>query len=125
MNTKKSTSGFLFGLAIFTGLLPLAFSFSQTGIQLLLETKFRGVIWCGQAITLLILLLSKGNIGKHQLVGLSILFVLVPLTFTFNEKGAYFLILNKYTSTILSWAIAGVLLRKLLLLEHREQVLNS
>ena len=125
MNTKKSTSGFLFGLAIFTGLLPLALSFSQTGIQLLLETKFRGVIWCGQAITLLILLLSKGNIGKHQLVGLSILFVLVPLTFTFNEKGAYFLILNKYTSAILSWAIAGVLLGKLLLLEHREQVLNS
>jgi hypothetical protein len=113
MNTKKSTSGFLFGLTVLIGLMPLAFTFSQNGTRLLLETEFRYVVWCGQVITLLLLLLTKHSLCKNQLIGLSVFCVFVPFAFTFGEDGASFLILNKYTSSILSWAIASVLLGKL------------
>ena len=114
MNAKKSTSGFLFGLTILAGFLPLTFSFSNNGIQLLLETEFKFVIWGGQATTLLLLLFTKQCLTKKQLIGLSVLYVLIPLTFAFNENGASFLILDKSTSSILSWAIASVLIGKLL-----------
>jgi intracellular septation protein A len=124
MNTKKSTSGILFGLTLLVGLIPLAFTFSQNGTQLLLETEFRFIVWCGQAITLLILLLTKHSLSKNQLIGLSVLYVFVPLTFTFNENGVYFLILNKYTSSILSWGIASVLLGKLLFSQKQKQISN-
>lgn len=118
MNKKKSISGFLFGLTMLVGLMPLAFTFSQNGTQLLLETEFRYVVWCGQAITLLLLLLTSQNLSKHQLIGLSLICVFVPLAFTFNRNGASFLILNKYTSSILSWAIASALITKLLFSQY-------
>jgi len=113
MKLKKSNSGIMLGLIILVGFLPLAFTFSQNGTQLLLETSFKYVVWCGQAIILVTLLLKKQDISKNQLIGLSILFVLIPFSFTFNENGFGFLILNKYTSSILSWAMACIMLGKL------------
>jgi hypothetical protein len=113
MNKKNHTSGLMFGLTIFVGLMPLAFTFSQNGTQLLLETPFKYFVWCGQTVILLLLLFTKHNLDKNQLIGLGVLCFIAPFTFTFNENGAYFLVLNKYTSTILSWAIASVLFSKL------------
>jgi len=54
MNKKNSTSRFMFGLIILVGLTPLAFTFSQNGTPLLLETSFKYVVWCGQVIILYI-----------------------------------------------------------------------
>jgi len=113
MDKQNSTSGLLFGLTIFVGLMPLTFTFSQNGIQLLLDTSFKYVVWCGQALILLVLLFTKLKLGKNHLIGLSVLFALIPFAGSFNEKGLTFLILNKYTSSILSWAIASVLLSKM------------
>jgi hypothetical protein len=113
MYKKNSTSGIIFGLTIFAGLLPLAFMFTQKGTQLLLETSFKYVVWGGQTGILFLLTLTKHKLSKKQLIGLAILCAVVPFTFTFNEKGVSFLILNKYTSSLLSWAIAGVLLIKM------------
>ncbi|MFH0894812.1 MAG: hypothetical protein V2A54_10295 [Bacteroidota bacterium] len=124
MNAKKSISGFLFGLTILVGFIPLTFSFSDNGIQLLLETEFKYLIWGGQATTLLLLLFIKDSLSRNKLIGLLVLYVLVPLTFTFNENGVYFLILNKYTSSLLSWAIAGVLLGKLLFAQKLKENSN-
>jgi len=114
MNMHNSTSGLLFGLTIFVGLMPLTFMFSQNGTHLLLDTSFKYAVWCGQAIILLMLFLSKLKLSKNQLIGLSVLYALIPLVFTFNDNGLTFLILNKYTSSILSWVIASVLFSKLL-----------
>lgn len=114
MNKQNSTSGLLFGLTIFVGLMPLTFSFSQNGIHLLLDTSFKYAVWCGQAIILLMLNLTKIRLSKNQLIGLSVLYALIPLAFTFNDNGLNFLILNKYTSSILSWAIASILFDRLL-----------
>lgn len=118
MNKNFSTSRLVFGLTIFTGLVPLAFTFSQNGTQLLLETSFKYLVWCGQSIILLLLLLTKHNISKNQLIGLTALYLLVPFTFTFTANGASFLILNNYTSSILSWAITSVLFGKLFFLRR-------
>lgn len=109
MNKQNSTSGLLFGVTIFVGLMPLAFTFSQNGIHLLLDTSFQYAVWCGQAIILLMLYLTKIKLSKNQLIGLSVLYALIPLAFTFNDNGLNFLILNKHISSILSWAIASVL----------------
>lgn len=124
MKTKKSTTGLMFGLIILVGFLPLAFTFSQNGTQLILETSLKYVVWCGQVIILLTLLLKKQDFSKNQLIGLSILFVLVPFTFSFNENGVSLLILNKYTSSILSWAIASILLGKLLFTQELKENSN-
>ncbi|MBU0473318.1 MAG: hypothetical protein KKF62_04070 [Bacteroidetes bacterium] len=117
MNKILSTSGLVFCLTIFIGLMPLAFTFSKNGTQLLLETSLNYLVWSGQAIILLLLLVTKPNFSKNQLIGLAALFMLVPFAFTFNENEAYFLILNKYTSSILSWVISSVFLSKLLFSE--------
>lgn len=124
MKTKKSTTGLMFGLIILVGFLPLAFTFSQNGTQLILETSLKYIVWCGQVIILLTLLLKKQDFSKNQLIGLSILFVLVPFTFSFNENGVSLLILNKYTSSILSWAIASILLGKLLFTQELKENSN-
>jgi hypothetical protein len=124
MKTKKSTTGLMFGLIILIGFLPLGFTFSQIGTQLILETSLKYVVWCGQVIILLTLLLKKQDFSKNQLIGLSILFVLVPFTFSFNENGVSLLILNKYTSSILSWAIASILLGKLLFTQELKENSN-
>lgn len=113
MNKQNSTSGLLFGLTIFVGLMPLTFTFSQNGTQLLLDTSFKYVVWCGQAIILLMLLFTKFKLSKNQLIGLSALYSIIPLTFTFNDSGLTFLILNKYASSTLSWAVASVMFSKL------------
>ena len=115
MSTQQSTAGFLFGLTVLVGLMPLAFTFSTGETQLLLETKFNYVVLCGQALTLLLLILTKQSLSKNQQLGLSVLCACVPFAFTFNENGISFWILNHYTSSILSWAIASVLFGKLLL----------
>ena len=124
MNAKKSTSRFLFGWIMLVGFMPLAFTFSQNGKQLLLETDFKYVVWGGQATTLLLLLLTRLSLSKNQLIGLSVLCMFVPLAFTFNENGASFLILKKYTSSILSWAIAGILIGKLLFVHKLKENTN-
>jgi hypothetical protein len=113
MNNQNSSTKILFGLTIFVGLMPLAFTFSQNGTQLLLDTSLKYVVWCGQSIILIVLLLTKPKLGKNQLIGLSVLFALIPFAFTFNDNGLTFLILKKYTSSILSWAIASVLLSRM------------
>lgn len=113
MTKQNSTSGLLFGMTILVGLMPLAFTFSQNGTELLLDTSFKCIVWGGQATLLLLLLLTKQKLSKNQLIALTVLFMLVPFTFTFNEKGATFLILTKYTSSILSWAIASIVFSKL------------
>ncbi|HRE57412.1 MAG TPA: hypothetical protein PLW09_06285 [Candidatus Kapabacteria bacterium] len=115
MDNQISSTKLLFGLTIFIGLMPLTFTFSQNGTQLLLNTSLKYVVWCGQLIILLVLLLTKPKLSKNQLVGLSMLFALIPFAFTFNGNGLTFLILNKYTSSILSWAIASALLSKMLI----------
>ncbi|MEZ4829836.1 MAG: hypothetical protein R3C61_26675 [Bacteroidia bacterium] len=112
MDKQNSTSGLLFGLTIFVGLMPLTFTFSQNGIQLLLDTSFKYVVWCGQALILLMLLFTKLKLSKKQLIGLFVLYTLIPLAFTFSGNGLTFLILSKYTSSILSWAVASVLFSK-------------
>lgn len=124
MNTKNSTSGLLFGLAIFVGLMPLTFTFSTENTQLLLDTSFKYAVWAGQTSILILLLLTKHNLSKNQLIALAVLYLVVPFTFTFNESGAYFLILNKYTSSILSWAVASVLIGKLLFLQKLKEHSN-
>lgn len=113
MKKQNSPSELLFGLSIFVGLMPLTFTFSQNGIQMLLDTPFKVVVWCGQAILLLMLLLARPKLSKNQLIGLSVLYALIPFVFTFNNQGLTFLILNKYASSILSWAVASVLFCKL------------
>lgn len=113
MYKQNLTWELLFGLTIFVGLMPLTFTFSRNGIQLLLDTSFRYVVWCGQALILFVLLFTKFRIEKKHLIGLSVLFALIPFSGTFNEIGLTFLILNKYPSSILSWAIASVLLSKM------------
>jgi hypothetical protein len=117
MNTKISTSGIVFGFAVFVGLMPLTFMFSQNGTQFLLDTSFKYAVWCGQVIILILLLLKSNSLDKNQIMALVMLYLFVPFTFTFNESGVSFLILNKYTSSILSWAVASVLLSKLLFLQ--------
>ena len=119
MNKQNSTSGLLFALIIFIGLMPLASTFLQNRTQLLLDTSFKYIVWCGQAILLILLLLTKLKVSKNQLIGLALLCVLIPFAFTFNDNGVTFLILNKYTSSILSWAIASVLFSKLLKLDFK------
>jgi len=114
MNIKNTTSELLFGLTIFVGLIPLAFMFSQKGTQLLIETSFRYFVWCGEAIVLFLLLLTKQNLKKKQMIALATLCLLVPFTFTFNENGVTFLILDKYINSILSWLMASVLFSKLI-----------
>ncbi|MBS1746558.1 MAG: hypothetical protein JST21_10355 [Bacteroidetes bacterium] len=113
MNKQIPTPGLLFGLIIFIGLMPLTFMFSQNGAQLLLDTSFRYIVWCGQVIILFVLLFTNLRLSKKQLIGLPVLYTLIPFIFTFNDDGLSFLILNKYTSSILSWAIASVLFGKL------------
>jgi len=113
MKKQNSMPRLLFGLSIFVGLLPLAFTFSQNDTQLLLDTSFKYLVWSGQAIILLLLLLTKNKLSKNQLITLTVLCFIVPFTFTINENGAAFLILTKYTSSILSWAIASVAFSKL------------
>ena len=113
MDNQNSSTRLLFGLAVFVGLMPLAFTFPQNGTQLLLDTSLKYVVWCGQSIILIVLLLAKPKLGKNQLIGLSVLFTFIPFTFTFSDNGLSFLILNKYTSSIFSWAIASVLLSKM------------
>jgi hypothetical protein len=124
MNVKKSISEFLFGLTILVGFLPLTFSFSNNGTQLLLETDSKYLIWGGQATTLLLILFTKDSFSRKKLIGLLVLYVLVPLTFTFNENGVSFLILKKYTSSLLSWAIACVLIGKLLFSQKLQENSN-
>lgn len=114
MNKQNLTSELLFGLTILVGLMPLAFTFSQNGTQLLLDTSLKYIVWCGQAMILLMILLTKLNLSKNQLIGITMLYILIPFTFTFNDNGVVFLILNKYISSILSWAMASVLFSKLL-----------
>ncbi|MCZ2278172.1 MAG: hypothetical protein LC117_09620 [Bacteroidia bacterium] len=113
MNKNNLTSGLLFGLATFIGLMPLTFTFSQNGTQLLLDTSFKYVVWCGQAIILFMLLFTKFKLSKNQLIGLSVLYALIPFTITFNDNELTFLILNKYASSILSWVVASVMFSKL------------
>lgn len=113
MDNQNSSTKLLFGLTIFVGLMPLTFTFSQNGTQLLIDTSLKYIIWCGQSIILIVLLLTKLKLGKNKLIGLSVLFALIPFAFTFNDNGLTFLILNKYTSSILSWAIASMLLSKM------------
>ncbi len=113
MNKQNSASPLLFGLAIFVGLMPLAFTFSQNEIQPLLNTSFKYMVWGGQTIVLLLLLFNKYQLIKNQLIALIVLYACVPFIFTFNENGATFLILTKYTSSVLSWAIASVVISKL------------
>jgi hypothetical protein len=113
MDNQNLSTKLLFGLTIFVGLIPLAFTFSQNGTQLLLDTSLKYIIWYEQSFILIVLLLTKPKLGKNQLLGLCVLFALIPFTFTFNDNGLSFLILNKYTSSILSWAIASVLLSKM------------
>lgn len=124
MKKKNSTSGLLLGIAILVGLMPLAFTFSQNGTELLLDTSFKYIVWGGQTVLLLLLLLTKPELTKNQLIALTALFVLVPFTFTLNEKGATFLILTKYTSSILSWAIASVVFSKLLFTHKQKENSN-
>ena len=114
MNIKNTTSELLFGLTIFVRLIPLAFMFSQKGTQLLIETSFRYFVWCGEAIVLFLLALTKQNLSKKQMIALATLCLLVPFTFTFNENGVTFLILDKYINSILSWLMASVLFSKLI-----------
>ncbi len=111
-------------MAILVVLMPLAFTFSQNGTQLLLDTSFKYIVWGGQTVLLLLLLLTKPELTKNQLFALTALFVLVPFTFTLYEKGATFLILTKYTSSILSWAIASVLFSKLLFTHKQKENSN-
>jgi len=113
MNKNNLTSGLLFGLTTFVGLMPLTFTFSQNGTQLLLDTSFKYVVWCGQAILLFMLLFTKFKLSKNQLIGLSVLYALIPFTITFNDNELIFLILNKYASSILSWVVASVMFSKL------------
>lgn len=124
MKTKISTSRPLFGLAIFIGLMPLTFMLSSNGTQLLLDTSFKYAIWCGQTMILMLLLLTKYSLSKNQLVALALLYLFVPFTFTFNESGASFLILKKYISSILSWAVASILIGKLLFLQKLKENTN-
>jgi hypothetical protein len=113
MNNQNSTSGLLFGLAIFVGLLPLSFTFSQNGAQWLLGSSFEYVVWCGQIVVLLLLLLTKLKLTRKQLLSLSVLYALIPFTFSVNDHGVTFLILNNYISSILSWVIVSVLFSNL------------
>lgn len=113
MTKQNSTSGLFFGMTILVGLMPLAFTFSQNGKELLLDTSFKYIVWGGQATLLLILILTKQKLSNNQLIALTVLFMLIPFTFTFTEKGATFLILTKHTSSILSWAIASIAFSKL------------
>lgn len=94
MNTKNSTPGILFGLTVLVGLMPLSFTFSQNGAQLLLDTSFKYIVWCGQAVILLLILLTKFDLSKNQLIVITVLYVLIPFVFTFNDNGVTFLILN-------------------------------
>lgn len=114
MNKQNSNSGLLFGLAIFAGFLPFTFIFSNHSTQLLLDTPLQYAVWCGQAIILLLLLLTKFNPNKNKLIALTILYAVVPFTFAFNNKGAVFFILPNTTSSVLSWAAASIFLSKLL-----------
>lgn len=109
-----SSSLLIFGLAIFVGLMPLTFAISPTGIQLLLETSYKYWVWCGQASILFLLLPATTHLSENQMLALAMLYVFVPLAFTFTEDGASFLILHHHTSSVLSWSVAGVLLSKLL-----------
>lgn len=113
MNKQNTISGFLFGLAIFVGLMPLAFKFSQNEMQLLLFTSFKYIVWSGQAIILLLLLLPKIQFSANKMISMGVLFLLIPFVFSFSERGVSFLILNQYPSSILSWAIASVLFGKI------------
>ncbi|HMN90397.1 MAG TPA: hypothetical protein PKD70_12885 [Saprospiraceae bacterium] len=124
MNKQNSDSSLLFGLTIFVGFMPLAFTFSQNETQPLLDTSFKYMVWGGQTIALLLLLFSKHQLIKNQLIVLTVLYVFVPFMFTFNENGATFLILTKYTSSILSWAIASVVISKLFFIHKLEENSN-
>jgi len=113
MTKQNSNSGHFFGMTILVGFMPLAFMFSHNGTELLLDTFFKYIVWGGQATILLLLLLTKYTLSKNQQITLTVLFMLIPFSFTFSEKGATFLILKQYTSTILSWAIASIVLSKM------------
>lgn len=113
MNKKFSESNLIFGLTFFISLMPLTFTFSQNGTHLLLDTPFKYLVLGCQSIILLLLLLVKTNLSKKQLILLAILYLLVPITFTFTENGASFLILDKYANIILSWLIGSLLFSKL------------
>ncbi|GAB4412678.1 MAG: hypothetical protein OHK0039_18860 [Bacteroidia bacterium] len=100
------------GLAIFAGLMPLAFVLGDAGIQLLIDTPLRYLIWALLGAMILIFVLWGLSLSGSQRLGLAILYLLVPLTFVFDGQGVDFLLLDKYPSTILSWLAAGVLLSR-------------
>lgn len=116
----------MFGLTIWVALMPLAFMFSQDGTQLLLlETSFRVLVWSFQIILLLLLFFTGNTQSKKQLMGLSVLCLLIPFVFTFNENGVSFLILNQYASSILSWVIASTLFGKLMLPQYLKEKIST
>lgn len=113
MTNKNLNSSLLFGFTLFVGLLPLTVFYSENGLQLLIDSSFRYTVWSLEVVVVFILLFSKITVNKNQLIALSGLFLMVPLTFTFNNDGITFLILNKYISSVLSWVISGILVAKL------------
>jgi len=126
MSDSKPTSKIMFGLTIWVALMPLAFMFSQDGTQLLLlETSFRVLVWSFQIILLLLLFFTGNTQSKKQLMGLSVLCLLIPFVFTFNENGVSFLILNQYASSILSWVIASTLFGKLMLPQYLKEKIST
>jgi len=118
MYTTHFISQFLFGVMIFFGFMPLSFYFSDSTATLLIETDLEPFIWGAQTTTLFLLIFIRSNMNSNKLIGLLILYTLVPLSFTFDKNGAYFLILNNYISSLISWSIAGVILIKLLFAQH-------
>lgn len=111
---KNSTSKLQFGLLIFVALLPLTFTFSQNEVHFLLDSSFKYVVWSAQTVILLVLLLKKSLFTKIQLWVIAVLYVFIPFTFTISNNEVDFLILNRYTSSIISWSIAGLVFSKLL-----------
>lgn len=102
----------MLGFLIFGGLMPLTFTFSNKGAHLLLDTQYKYLILCIQVVVMLLLLMGKHTLAKKQLMGGAIFYALVPFTFSFGAAGIHFPVLVHYSSSILSWLVASVLVSR-------------
>jgi hypothetical protein len=114
MQKGSTFSNLLFGLSVLAGLMPLSFCIKSDGMTWWLDTPGKYFIWSLMAITFFLLLLIRHRLNKDQLIGLAILYLFVPFSFSFNDSGMTFLILDQYPTTILSWLIGSILLSKLI-----------
>jgi hypothetical protein len=104
---------------VFSGILPLTFTFTKNSFVLLLDTEWKYSIWIIQIITLAGVIFTKRKWNNKSFMAIAGLYFLIPFTFFFETGSVNFLILNKYISTLMSWGVASLIFIKYFNLKHR------